>query len=168
MTAVDPHLRATKTTCAYCGVGCGVWRRPMAGEGLRSRADPEHPPISAGCARRDRRSARRSAWENRLLHPMIRCERAAWSGLRGAMRSTMSRIVFSTSSRATAPVRSPFISPASLLTEDYYVANKLMKGFVGSANVDTIRAVHGLVCRRPPPRVRYRHGAGLLRRSRRG
>ena len=30
-----------------------------------------------------------------------------------------------------------FYLSGQLLTEDYYVANKLMKGFIGSANVDT-------------------------------
>ena len=30
-----------------------------------------------------------------------------------------------------------FYVSGQLLTEDYYVANKLMKGFIGSANIDT-------------------------------
>jgi predicted molibdopterin-dependent oxidoreductase YjgC len=58
MTAIDPDLRAISTTCAYCGVGCGVLATPD-GAALRFQAIPNIQPISAGCARRDRRWARR-------------------------------------------------------------------------------------------------------------
>ena len=37
----------------------------------------------------------------------------------------------------SSPAAIAFYLSGQLLTEDYYVANKLMKGFLGSANVDT-------------------------------
>jgi assimilatory nitrate reductase catalytic subunit len=43
MTAVDPTLRATRTTCPYCGVGCGVLATPNGGGGAAISGDPEHP-----------------------------------------------------------------------------------------------------------------------------
>jgi len=52
------------------------------------------------------------------------------------MRSTMSRIACAYH-QARRPRRGRVLSVGQLLTEDYYVANKLMKGFIGSANVDT-------------------------------
>ena len=62
MTFVDPALRATRTTCPYCGVGCGVLATPDGNGGCGdSRAIPSIPPISDGCARKARRSAKPSA-----------------------------------------------------------------------------------------------------------
>ena len=60
MTAIDLTLRATKTTCPYCGVGCGVLATLTAPAARRSPAIPIIPPISAGCAQRGLRSARPS------------------------------------------------------------------------------------------------------------
>ena len=43
MTAIDPTLRATKTTCPYCGVGCGVLATPDGAGGAAIAGDPDHP-----------------------------------------------------------------------------------------------------------------------------
>jgi len=43
MTIIDPTLRATRTTCPYCGVGCGVLATPDGGGGAAIAGDPEHP-----------------------------------------------------------------------------------------------------------------------------
>ena len=70
---------------------------------------------------------------------------------------------------STGPDAVAFYLSGQLLTEDYYVANKLMKGFIGSRQCrHQFAAVHGVVGRRPPARLRRRHRAGLLRGSRRG
>jgi assimilatory nitrate reductase catalytic subunit len=74
--------------------------------------------------------------ENRLLYPMIRCkgamERVAWSDALDHVAHRFAHIVARDGPGAVA-----FYLSGQLLTEDYYVANKLMKGFIGSANVDT-------------------------------
>ena len=43
MTAIDPNLRTTKTTCPYCGVGCGVLATPDGAGGAAIAGDPDHP-----------------------------------------------------------------------------------------------------------------------------
>jgi assimilatory nitrate reductase catalytic subunit len=137
MTAVDPALRATRTTCPYCGVGCGILATPEAGGGAAISGDPEHPAnfgrlCSKGSALGETLSA-----ESRLLYPMIRCskgtmERVAWSDALDHVAHRFKHIVARDGPDAVA-----FYLSGQLLTEDYYVANKLMKGFIGSANVDT-------------------------------
>ncbi|HEV7406847.1 MAG TPA: nitrate reductase, partial [Bradyrhizobium sp.] len=75
--------------------------------------------------------------EDRLLYPMIRCskgtmERVAWPDALDHVAHRLKHIVARDGPGAVA-----FYLSGQLLTEDYYVANKLMKGFIGSANVDT-------------------------------
>ena len=84
MTAVDPHLRATKTTCAYCGVGCGVLATPDGKGGAAISGDPEHPANFGRLCSKGSALDETLGPENRLLHPMIRCgkrtmERVVWS-----------------------------------------------------------------------------------------
>jgi assimilatory nitrate reductase catalytic subunit len=72
-----------------------------------------------------------------LLYPMIRCskgtmERVAWPDALDHVAHRFKHIVARDGPDAVA-----FYLSGQLLTEDYYVANKLMKGFIGSANVDT-------------------------------
>jgi assimilatory nitrate reductase catalytic subunit len=113
MTAVDPHLRATKTTCAYCGVGCGVLATPDGRGGAAILGDPEHPANFGRLCSKGSALGETLGLENRLLHPMIRCdkgtmERVAWSD---ALRPC--RAPFSASSRVTVPAPSRSISPGS-------------------------------------------------------
>ena len=99
----------------------------------RSRAIPSIRPISAGSARRAPRSAKRSAWKAGCCTPMIdgrarQLGRRASTSSPAGSRETIAR---------ARPRRVAFYVSGQLLTEDYYVANKLMKGFIGSANIDT-------------------------------
>ncbi|MBR1142904.1 nitrate reductase [Bradyrhizobium sp. AUGA SZCCT0431] len=137
MTAVDPHLRATQTTCAYCGVGCGVLATPDGRGGAAISGDPEHPANFGRLCSKGSALGETLGLENRLLHPMIRCdngtmERVAWSDALDHVAHRFQHIIARDGPGAVA-----FYLSGQLLTEDYYVANKLMKGFVGSANVDT-------------------------------
>jgi len=137
MTAVDPHLRATKTTCAYCGVGCGVLATPDGRGGAAISGDPEHPANFGRLCSKGSALGETLGLESRLLHPMIRCdkgtmERVAWSDALDHVAHRFQHIIARDGPGAVA-----FYLSGQLLTEDYYVANKLMKGFVGSANVDT-------------------------------
>ncbi|MEM6620156.1 MAG: hypothetical protein AAF631_12765, partial [Pseudomonadota bacterium] len=38
-----PLPAAQRSTCPYCGVGCGVLLTPTGAGGLLVRGDPEHP-----------------------------------------------------------------------------------------------------------------------------
>jgi len=75
--------------------------------------------------------------DRRLLHPMLRqpggsFARTGWDDALAAVASGFTRIIDRDGPGAVA-----FYLSGQLTTEDYYVANKLMKGFIGSANVDT-------------------------------
>jgi assimilatory nitrate reductase catalytic subunit len=137
MSAVDPQLRATRTTCAYCGVGCGVLATPDGRGGAAISGDPEHPANFGRLCSKGSALGETLGLEDRLLYPMIRCgkgtmERIAWSDALDHVAHRFKHIIARDGPGAVA-----FYLSGQLLTEDYYVANKLMKGFIGSANVDT-------------------------------
>jgi assimilatory nitrate reductase catalytic subunit len=137
MTAIDQALRATRTTCPYCGVGCGVLATPDGGGGAAIAGDPDHPANFGRLCSKGSALGETLGLGERLLHPMIRCgegtmERVAWTDALDHVAHRFAHIVARDGPDAVA-----FYLSGQLLTEDYYVANKLMKGFVGSGNVDT-------------------------------
>src|SRR6204780_624297 len=137
MTMVDPALRATRTTCPYCGVGCGVLATPDGFGGAAISGDGEHPANFGRLCSKGSALGETLGLEDRLLHPMIRCsngalERVAWTDALDHVAHRFKHIV-----ARDGPDSVAFYLSGQLLTEDYYVANKLMKGFIGSANVDT-------------------------------
>ena len=136
MTAVDSALRTTRTTCPYCGVGCGVLARPDDEGGAAISGDPDHPANFGRLCSKGSALGETVGLEGRLLYPMIRCkgvlERVAWNDALDHVAHRLQHIVARDGADAVA-----FYLSGQLLTEDYYVANKLMKGFVGTANVDT-------------------------------
>jgi assimilatory nitrate reductase catalytic subunit len=137
MTLIDANLRATRTTCPYCGVGCGVLATPDGHGAAAISGDPEHPANFGRLCSKGSALGETVGLDDRLLYPMIRCdngsmERVAWSDALDHVANRFRHIVARDGAGAVA-----FYLSGQLLTEDYYVANKLMKGFVGSANVDT-------------------------------
>ncbi|MGZ5828910.1 MAG: nitrate reductase [Xanthobacteraceae bacterium] len=137
MTAVDCALRARRTACPYCGVGCGVIATPDGRGGAVISGDPEHPANFGRLCSKGSALGETLGLENRLLYPMIRCsngsmERIAWADALDHVAHRLAHIIARDGPGAVA-----FYLSGQLLTEDYYVANKLMKGFIGSANVDT-------------------------------
>src|SRR6202022_1121097 len=137
MTNIDPALRTTRTTCPYCGVGCGVLATPDGNGGAAIAGDPDHPANFGRLCSKGSALGETLGLEDRLLYPMIRCskgtmERVAWSDALDHVAHRLKHIVARDGPGAVA-----FYLSGQLLTEDYYVANKLMKGFIGSANVDT-------------------------------
>src|SRR5260221_5167153 len=137
MTTVDPALRATRTTCPYCGVGCGVLATPDSNGGAAISGDPEHPANFGRLCSKGSALGETLGLEDRLLYPKIRIskgtmERIAWSDALDHVAHRLAHII-----KRDGPGAVAFYLSGQLLTEDYYVANKLMKGFIGSANVDT-------------------------------
>ncbi|WP_454630550.1 nitrate reductase [Bradyrhizobium cenepequi] len=134
--SADLALQTVKTTCAYCGVGCGVLATPDGNGGAAIAGDPDHPANFGRLCSKGSALGETLGLSNRLLHPMIRCdkgmERIAWSDALDHVAHRFKHIIARDGPGAVA-----FYLSGQLLTEDYYVANKLMKGFVGSANVDT-------------------------------
>ena len=125
--------RHIKTTCPYCGVGCGVLAEVSGTGDVSVRGDPKPsgelraPVLQGRGACRDDRSRRSPALPGGE-------RRAAPTGIR---RSISSPISSAQAIREHGPDSVAFYVSGQLLTEDYYVANKLMKGFIGSANIDT-------------------------------
>ncbi|MDJ0276621.1 molybdopterin-dependent oxidoreductase [Sphingomonas sp. 2R-10] len=121
-----------RTTCAYCGVGCGILATATGERSVRIEGDPDHPANRGRLCSKGTYLGETVGLEGRLLHPMIGKRRASWDKaldlVARRFRETIAR---------HGPNSVAFYVSGQLLTEDYYVANKLMKGFIGSANIDT-------------------------------
>lgn len=136
MTATDLQHRTVRTTCPYCGVGCGVLATPDGAGGAAISGDPDHPANFGRLCSKGSALGETLGLDTRLLHPMVRGDkglaRASWEAALDRVAAELSRVVLEHGPNAVA-----FYLSGQLLTEDYYVANKLMKGFIGSSNVDT-------------------------------
>lgn len=117
-----------KTTCPYCGVGCGV----IASADGSIQGDPDHPANFGRLCSKGSALGETIDLDGRLLAPQIGHRRADWNE---ALDLVADR--FTSAIREHGPDSVAFYVSGQLLTEDYYVANKLMKGFIGSANIDT-------------------------------
>ena len=125
------------TTCPYCGVGCGVLATPDGAGGAKVAGAPHHPANFGRLCSKGSALDETLALTGRLLHPMQRDQqgrfkRVAWDDALDTMALKFAEIIERDGPNAVAVYLS-----GQLLTEDYYVANKLMKGFIGSSNVDT-------------------------------
>ena len=128
MTAA-PEIRST---CPYCGVGCGVLLQPDGGGGLAVRGDPAHPANRGRLCSKGSALGETVGLEGRLLSPRVLGRDTDWDT---ALDHVAAR--FRDTIATHGPDSVAFYVSGQLLTEDYYVANKLMKGFIGSANIDT-------------------------------
>ncbi|MGR3513444.1 MAG: molybdopterin-dependent oxidoreductase [Paracoccaceae bacterium] len=125
-------LPETRSTCPYCGVGCGVLLRPDGAGGVAVSGDPEHPANFGRLCSKGSALGETVGLEHRLLAPRVYGQDTGWNG---ALQLVADR--FRETIAAHGPDSVAFYVSGQLLTEDYYVANKLMKGFIGSANIDT-------------------------------
>ena len=128
---------AVRTTCPYCGVGCGVLAAPDGLGGATIAGDPEHPANFGRLCSKGAALGETLGLETRLLHPMLRqhdgsLARVDWDQALTRVADGFKHVI-----ERHGPDAVAFYLSGQLLTEDYYVANKLMKGFLGSANVDT-------------------------------
>ncbi|KHJ66126.1 nitrate reductase, partial [Pantoea rodasii] len=118
-----------KTTCPYCGVGCGVEvsapDQPVSG-------DRQHPANFGRLCVKGSALGETLSHEGRLLWPQINGERVSMSVALDHVAARMQQVIDQHGPQAVA-----FYGSGQLLTEDYYTANKLMKGFIGAANIDT-------------------------------
>ncbi|MGR3697634.1 MAG: molybdopterin-dependent oxidoreductase, partial [Roseovarius sp.] len=121
-----------RSTCPYCGVGCGVLLRADGAGGLDVRGDPDHPANRGRLCSKGAALGETVGLENRLLTPRVDGQDVGWDR---ALQHVADR--FSQTIAQHGPDSVAFYVSGQMLTEDYYVANKLMKGFIGSANIDT-------------------------------
>jgi assimilatory nitrate reductase catalytic subunit len=121
-----------RTTCPYCGVGCGVLASKTLDGSIEIAGDPEHPANFGKLCSKGLALGETLGHEQRLLHPTINGRQVDWAE---ATQHVAQK--FSAAIAEHGPDSVAFYVSGQFLTEDYYVANKLMKGFIGSANIDT-------------------------------
>lgn len=124
--------RGVRTTCPYCGVGCGIVATPTAARTATIAGDPAHPANRGKLCSKGTHLGETIGLEGRLTTPMIGSRDASWDE---ALDLVAER--FAATIAEYGPDSVAFYASGQMLTEDYYVANKLMKGFVGTANIDT-------------------------------
>ncbi len=121
----------TRTTCPYCGVGCGV-EITSSPQGVSVKGDKEHPANIGQLCSKGYALAKTLGYENRLLGPKIDNKEVSWSDALSHVSDEFKRV------RETyGPEAIAFYVSGQLLTEDYYVVNKLVKGYLGTGNIDT-------------------------------
>lgn len=125
MTTVD-------TTCPYCGVGCGLSVTVDGGRGVQVLGDKAHPANFGRLCSKGAALGETVGLEGRLLTPRVDGAETDWDTALDAVSGRFRQVVETHGPDAIAM----YVS-GQLLTEDYYVANKLMKGFIGTANIDT-------------------------------
>jgi assimilatory nitrate reductase catalytic subunit len=127
---------SVRTTCPYCGVGCGVRAAPGARGVIEISGDAQHPANRGRLCVKGAALGETLTHEGRLLHPQLRrgdrLERASWDDALDTVAEGFRRTI-----ETHGPDSVALYVSGQLLTEDYYVANKLAKGFFGTANIDT-------------------------------
>lgn len=124
-------MAIVRTLCGQCPVGCGI--RAVTGEGreLSFAGDPVHPANSGQLCAKSGAIEDMAPLDGRLLHPMAGGRRAGWDRAIAQIARRLASIL-----ARHGPDSVALYVPGNLLTEDYYAANKMMKGFIGSAHID--------------------------------
>lgn len=129
-------VSTVRTTCPYCGVGCGVKASVKPGTIPIISGDADHAANRGRLCVKGAALGETLGLDRRLLYPQLRengeLRRASWDEALGHVADGLASIIAEHGPDAVA-----FYVSGQLLTEDYYVANKLMKGYIGSANIDT-------------------------------
>lgn len=131
-----------KSTCAYCGVGCGIEARPTLSGKLEVRGDKQHPSNYGKLCTKGIALGETVSTLGRLTQPKVKTKGdagndAVWETTTWGEATNTVAERFKKTIEEYGPDSVAFYVSGQLLTEDYYVANKLMKGFIGSANIDS-------------------------------
>ncbi|MBP9787278.1 MAG: molybdopterin-dependent oxidoreductase [Acinetobacter sp.] len=129
----------TKTTCPYCGVGCGVnveVQHKTQGVAVQVAGDTEHPANFGRLCIKGSNLADTLGLETRVLNPMLgRKNHRSVTTWDVAIEKIADQ--FQSCIDQYGPESVAFYVSGQLLTEDYYVVNKFVKGYLGTANIDT-------------------------------
>ena len=135
-------MQETRSTCPYCGVGCGVIIQSEGAQITGVRGDPQHPAnLGRLCSKGStlhRTASAAVTQQTRLLQPLQRLQRGgaalplSWDAALTRASESFARII-----QNHGPDAVGFYVSGQLLTEDYYVFNKLAKGLIGTNNIDT-------------------------------
>lgn len=132
------NRKQTKSTCCYCGVGCGVIIHSVGNQIVDVTGDPEHPANFGRLCTKGSTLHLTTQLHNRALYPELRLNReqprqqVSWDTALDHVVATFAEII-----QRDGPDAVAFYISGQLLTEDYYVFNKLAKGLIGTNNVDT-------------------------------
>jgi assimilatory nitrate reductase catalytic subunit len=135
-------IRETRSTCCYCGVGCGVLIATAGEQIVGVRGDPDHPAnFGRLCSKGNtlhRTATAAVTQQARLLQPLRRTARGeepqplSWDAALDHAASRLDAII-----GAHGPDAVGFYVSGQFLTEDYYVFNKLAKGLLQTNNIDS-------------------------------
>jgi assimilatory nitrate reductase catalytic subunit len=132
---LDSAPTTIRTTCAYCGVGCGVAAQP-SGRDLAVQGDADHPANGGRLCSKGTALGATFGLKGRLLEPKLKTAdgfaATDWNTALDTVAAKFRAVVDEHGPDAVA-----FYVSGQLLTEDYYAVNKLAKGYIGTANVDT-------------------------------
>ncbi|HEX3875001.1 MAG TPA: molybdopterin-dependent oxidoreductase [Solirubrobacteraceae bacterium] len=123
-----------RTLCPYCGTGCGLVVRAKGGQVTTIEGDPIHPVNHGRTCRKPLELASAVHADDRALTPLLRDDRDSrfepktWDDALGTLAGRLG---------SYRPDEIAFYISGQLLTEDYYVVNKLVKGFLGTNNLDS-------------------------------
>ena len=120
------------TTCPYCGVGCGVQATIQGDNLMATKGDHRHPANFGRLCIKGSKLPETGGHEGRLLYPRVAGKQVSWDEAIQGTTEKLQKII-----QQHGPDSLAFYLSGQLLTEDYYVANKLIKGFIGSSHVDT-------------------------------
>ncbi|WP_339663736.1 nitrate reductase [uncultured Psychrobacter sp.] len=159
-TYTEETTSTIRTTCPYCGVGCGVLASVDAAGVVSVKGDPEHPANFGKLCSKGSALAQTLGSERRLTEPYYQNKQAVMQQHRPMQLSND----FNAIDISDEPLIKPtdwnnvlddiatrlndtiakygrdsimFYVSGQLLTEDYYVANKFIKGFIGNNNIDS-------------------------------
>ena len=138
LTAEDLKLDWKRSVCPYCGVGCGVLVGSKENRVVKVRGNPNHPANFGLLCGKGATLPQMVRTPDRLAHPLMRADRSSvhqpvsWDDALGAIAKRWHAIIDRHGPDAVA-----FYVSGQLLTEDYYVVNKLAKGLLGTNNVDS-------------------------------
>jgi assimilatory nitrate reductase catalytic subunit len=128
---VQPE-KIVESTCAYCGVGCGVDIIKQGNKATKLKASADHPANFGRLCVKGSNLINTLDVSGRLLAPQVQGEQVSWPHAIEQVASGFADIIKKYGKNSVA-----FYVSGQLLTEDYYLANKLMKGYIGSGNIDT-------------------------------
>jgi assimilatory nitrate reductase catalytic subunit len=131
-------MKTTKATCPYCGVGCGVLIESDGPQITGVKGDPDHPANFGRLCTKGSTLHLTAKPDGRALFPELRRSRTG-TRQRESWDNTITFLAqrFADCIKAHGPDSVGFYISGQLLTEDYYVFNKLAKGLIGTNNVDT-------------------------------
>ncbi|MDE2592755.1 MAG: molybdopterin-dependent oxidoreductase [Burkholderiales bacterium] len=132
----------TRATCPYCGTGCGVLIESRQGRIINVVGDPTHPAnFGRLCTKGSTlhlTATESIRQQTRLAQPMRRAQRGeaptaiSWDAALDDAADRIASII-----QRHGPQAVGFYGSGQMLTEDYYVLNKLVKGLIGTNNLDT-------------------------------